>query len=164
MNFLTAVLAIILGIAAGTGAGFLLSKTLGAKKIEGARAQARNILREAQTSAEHMKREKLTEAREEIFKLRQEVEKEGKERRSELQRAERRMEQKEENLDRKLDRVAHREEELKGRQEALEERLLEVEETAGRYKDRVDFSKIPATSTWTAKNEAGIPPSLAEQK
>ncbi|HHW82821.1 MAG TPA: NAD-dependent epimerase/dehydratase family protein [Actinomycetales bacterium] len=42
--------------------------------------------------------------------------------------------------------------------------LLEVEETAGRYKDRVDFSKIPATSTWTAKNEAGIPPSLAEQK
>jgi ribonuclease Y len=138
MNFLTAVLAIILGIAAGTGAGFLLSKTLGAKKIEGARAQARNILREAQTSAEHMKREKLTEAREEIFKLRQEVEKEGKERRSELQRAERRMEQKEENLDRKLDRVAHREEELKGRQEALEERLLEVEETKRRQMERLE--------------------------
>ncbi|MDO5494085.1 MAG: NAD-dependent epimerase/dehydratase family protein [bacterium] len=38
--------------------------------------------------------------------------------------------------------------------------LLEVEQTAGRYRDRVDFSKIPATSTWTADNEAGIPPSL----
>nr|NLD39762.1 NAD-dependent epimerase/dehydratase family protein [Actinomycetales bacterium] len=42
--------------------------------------------------------------------------------------------------------------------------LLEVEQTAGKYRDRVDFSKIPATSTWTRNNEAGVPPSLAETK
>ncbi|NCB17506.1 MAG: DUF3552 domain-containing protein [Synergistales bacterium] len=138
MNFLTAMVAFVVGIAAGTGAGFLLSKTIGARNLESAKAQSRNILREAQVAAEQIKREKLTEAKEEIFRLRQEIEKEGKERRNELQRAERRLEQKEENLDRKLDRVAHREEELKGRQDELEARLLEVEETKRKQMERLE--------------------------
>ncbi len=38
--------------------------------------------------------------------------------------------------------------------------LIEVEETAAKYKERVDFSKIPATSLWTAANEAGVPDSV----
>ena len=138
MNFLTAIIAILVGIAAGTGAGFLLSKTLGARNLESAKAQARSILREAQQAGEHFKREKLAEAKEEIFKLRQEVEREGKERRSELQRAERRLEQKEENLDKKLDRLSHREEELKAKQEELEERIGEVEETKRKQLARLE--------------------------
>ena len=138
MNVLTGILALILGVIAGAGIGFLLSKTLGARNLESARAQARQIIREAQTAAEQSKREKLTEAKEEIFKLRQEVEKEGKERRSELQRAERRLEQKEENLDRKLDRVAHREDELKGRLEELDGRIQEVEEAKRRQMERLE--------------------------
>ena len=120
------------------GAGFLFSKSFGAKNIEKARAQARAILREAAMAAEQGKREKLTEAKEEAFKLRQEIEREGKERRSELQRAERRLEQKEENLDKKLDRVAHREDELKTRQENLEERMIEVDEIKKRQLERLE--------------------------
>ena len=80
MNFLTAIIAIFVGIAAGTGAGFLLSKALGARNLESAKAQARSILREAQQSGEHFKREKLAEAKEEIFKLRQEDGRGGNER------------------------------------------------------------------------------------
>ncbi|HZK04871.1 MAG TPA: NAD-dependent epimerase/dehydratase family protein [Actinomycetaceae bacterium] len=38
--------------------------------------------------------------------------------------------------------------------------LMEVEETARRYRDRADMSKIPQSSTWTRDNKAGIPPSL----
>lgn len=37
--------------------------------------------------------------------------------------------------------------------------LMEVEETAKRYADRADLSKIPATSTWTAEQQAGVPTS-----
>jgi len=40
----------------------------------------------------------------------------------------------------------------------LEEGLLEeVVTIAKRYADRVDMSKIPATSTWTKNHKAGIP-------
>ncbi|MGI5950525.1 MAG: NAD-dependent epimerase/dehydratase family protein [Brooklawnia sp.] len=39
--------------------------------------------------------------------------------------------------------------------------LREINETAGRYADRADHSRIPATSLWTKHQEPGIPPSLA---
>lgn len=39
--------------------------------------------------------------------------------------------------------------------------LREVEEIARRYKDRVDLDRIPATSTWTRRQQAGVPGSLA---
>ncbi|MDO4255427.1 MAG: NAD-dependent epimerase/dehydratase family protein [Kocuria sp.] len=38
--------------------------------------------------------------------------------------------------------------------------LMEVEETARRYADRADLSKIPATSLWNRTARAGIPASL----
>ncbi len=138
MNYMTAIIAIVVGVAAGLGAGFMISKTLAAKKIEGASSRAQRIIQEAQQAAEQAKREKLTEAKEEGFRLRQEIEREGKERRAELQRAERRFEQKEENLDKKLDRIAHREDELKTRQEELEARLLEAQESAQKQTERLE--------------------------
>lgn len=42
--------------------------------------------------------------------------------------------------------------------------LREINETAGRYADRADHSRIPATSLWTKNQQAGIPASVAEQK
>lgn len=121
------ILVIIAGVVLGTISGFLLSKKIGAKHLEGAKSQAERLLKEAFQEAEQQKREKLTEAREEIYKLRQEAEKEIKDRRGELQRAERRLEQKEESFDRKLDKLAHREEDLKNRQAQLETKINEVE-------------------------------------
>lgn len=38
--------------------------------------------------------------------------------------------------------------------------LAEIEQTAAKYKDRADFSKIPATSTWTKNQQPGIPESM----
>ena len=37
--------------------------------------------------------------------------------------------------------------------------LLEVTDIARKYADRADYSKIPATSLWTSKQEAGVPAS-----
>ena len=39
--------------------------------------------------------------------------------------------------------------------------LREINETAGRYADRADRSRIPATSLWTKDQQAGIPSSVA---
>jgi ribonuclease Y len=138
MNLTFAIVGIIAGIAAGVGAGFLLSKTLGAKHLEGARTQAKAILLEAAQESDRLKREKLTEAKEEIFRLRQEIEREGKERRAELQRAERRLEQKEENLDKKTERVSHREDELKARHEELDAKLTEAESLKAQQLQRLE--------------------------
>lgn len=122
------ILAIAGGIAVGVLAGFLLSRQIGARHLEGAKAQAEKILREGVQEAEQVKREKLSEARDEIYKLRQDAERDIKERRSELQRTERRIEQKEENYDKKLEKISIREEDLKNRQASLDEKIHEVEE------------------------------------
>lgn len=38
--------------------------------------------------------------------------------------------------------------------------LVEINETAVKFKDRVDFAKIPACSTWTKNQKPGIPDSM----
>ena len=48
-------------------------------------------------------------------------------------------------------------------QEGILGLLREINETAGRFADRVDHSRIPATSLWTKNQQPGIPPSVAEQ-
>lgn len=42
--------------------------------------------------------------------------------------------------------------------------LLEINETARRFADRADLSRIPATSLWTRNQQAGIPASLADTR
>ncbi|WIY84093.1 NAD-dependent epimerase/dehydratase family protein [Propionimicrobium sp. PCR01-08-3] len=39
--------------------------------------------------------------------------------------------------------------------------LMEINETAGRYAERADLSRIPATSLWTKNQQAGVPASRA---
>ncbi|MDR1730977.1 MAG: ribonuclease Y [Synergistaceae bacterium] len=121
------VLFLILGIAAGVGVGYLVFRTIDNSRLSGVKNQIIVMLQEATETAEHLKKERLTEGKDEVFRLRQDAEKDIRERRSELQRAERKIEQKEENLDRKLDRVGHKEEELRHRQEELEQRGAEIE-------------------------------------
>ncbi len=41
--------------------------------------------------------------------------------------------------------------------------LEEVTEVARKYKDRADLSKIPSTSTWTAKQQPGVPVTSIEE-
>ncbi len=42
--------------------------------------------------------------------------------------------------------------------------LMEINETAGRYADRADLSRIPATSLWTKDHQAGVPRSFASRR
>ena len=136
------VLLIIIGIAFGIAAGYLIRKNLAEAKIATAEAEAKKIVEEAQRQAEAKKREAILESKEEILKFRNEVEKENKERRNELQRLERRLMQKEEILDRKTEQNEKKEEALQRKEheieklrneinKALQQQLTELERISG---------------------------------
>ena len=98
------ILAIVLGVLIGIGAGFaggvLYRKKVAEREIGSAEAEATRLINEAIRNGENRKKEMLLEAKDEIHKSRTEHDREVKERRAELTKQERRLEQKETTLDR----------------------------------------------------------------
>ena len=142
---LTAVIALILGIAAG----YFLRKALAEAKISSAETAAQKIIEEANQEARAIKREKQLEAKEEAHKLRTEIERESKERRNELQRMERRLSQKEDSLDRKTGLVEKKEEELRRKEE--ENRRTENKLQQLQRDQRAELERISNMSMEEAK-------------
>ena len=115
-KIVTTIVASVIAIILGCGAGYMYRKNVAEgkladaeTKLAAAEEKAGIIVKEAEVAAEAKKKEVLVEAKEEIHRLRGEMERENKERRSDLSRQERRLNQKEENLDRKLDQFEKRE-------------------------------------------------------
>ena len=77
-----------------------------------ARQSAKNIIDEAQKTAENIKKEEILKAKEEILNEKTEFEKEVKERRQEQQNQEKRLIQKEETLDKKLENIERKEQSI----------------------------------------------------
>lgn len=123
MEFTTAVLCIITGLAVGALVVFTYHKKSEEKKFRGVLSESERIIQEATKKAEFAKRDILAEGKEEIHRLRQELDRDTKERRGEIQRSERRLEQKEENLDKKIENIRRKEEELKNRNKHVQEKL-----------------------------------------
>ena len=90
-------LAIILALVVGLGAGYWMRKRSAESQIGSAEAEARRIVTEAEKQIETKKKEATLEAKEEIHRMRQELDRDTKDRRNELSRQERRLVQKEEN-------------------------------------------------------------------
>jgi len=107
--------------------GYIYRKNIGEKAIGSAEMQAKNMLLDAQNTAENLKKEKILEAKEEIHKLREDYEKEFKIRRNEVQKSERRIQQKEENIDRKLENIEKRENGLTKREQSMNEKHKEID-------------------------------------
>ena len=122
-----AIIAAVVGLAIGVGAGYFVRKNISEAKIGEADSLAKNIIDQANKDAETMKKEKLLEAKEEIHKFRSDAEKENRERRSELQKYERRVIQKEESLDRKQQSIESKESNLNQKLRAVDEKQKEVE-------------------------------------
>ena len=122
-----AIIAAVVGLAIGIGAGYFVRKNISEAKIGEADSLAKNIIDQANKDAETMKKEKLLEAKEEIHKFRSDAEKENRERRSELQKYERRVIQKEESLDRKQQSIESKESNLNQKLRAVDEKQKEVE-------------------------------------
>ena len=118
-----ALVCIVLGLLVG----YALRKNFGEKEIGSAEAKARNIISDAEISADNIKKGKVLEAQEEAHRLRSDVEKEIRERRNEIQKTERRTSQKEENLDRRLAGIERREEGLTKKERSMEDKHREID-------------------------------------
>ena len=113
---ITAIVAILAGLAIGVAVGIRYRKKVAEAAIGSAELQAKKIIadgmNQAKSDAAAAKKEALIEAKEEMLRAKNEFEQEIKERRSELSRQERRVQSKEENLDRKTDALEKKEEAL----------------------------------------------------
>jgi len=84
-------------------AGYFLRKYFGEQKIRRAEEKSRQILKEAQSQVDSIRKETKLEAKELLLRLRTDFEQETSARRKELHLSESRLNQRERNLDRKVD-------------------------------------------------------------
>ena len=97
-------------------------------KLESARAQADQMIGDAQRQAETLKKEALLEAKEEIIQSKQAAETEEKQRKKELRALENRIMQREESLDRRNDALDKREHQLSSQAGQVEKRKAQLDE------------------------------------
>lgn len=143
------VLAAVLALIVGAGAGYTMRKQQAEKQIGTAEEQAKRILEDAEAKGEAKKKEALLEAKEDIHRLRQDLDRDTKDRRNELSRQERRLVQKEENLDRKLDSLEKKEEALAAKDEELEKERETISEL--HEKQKTELERISQLTTEEAK-------------
>jgi len=92
-----ALVAVIIGLAAGYAGARILDKS----RVQSAKAEAEEITKAASKEAETIKKEALLQAKDKLFQARAELETEIRDRRAELSVRESRLIKKDENLDRK---------------------------------------------------------------
>ena len=112
MELLYIAIGLVVGLAAGGFAGYLIRKRSAEAKIGSAEKEAARIIEDAVKDGEAKKKEMIVEAKEDILKAKTEAERENKERRQEIVRLENRTLAKEESLERKLENVERKEESL----------------------------------------------------
>jgi ribonuclease Y len=145
------IIALIVMIPISIGIGFALRKRIAEKLIGSAEFKAKEIMLEADKSAEGLKKEKLIEAKEEVHQIRNELEKETKERRAEIQRMEKRVLQKEETLDKKSENLEKKDETLNRKIKDVEVKQTEIEKL---YETQVqELERISELTVEEAKNQ-----------
>ncbi len=131
-----AVIVGLVGLLAGTGAGFMVRRRAEGTSLQQAEERASRILAEAETR----QKELLLEAKEETLSLRNSLEAELKERRTEAARIEQRLAQKEENLDRKIEALERREQSVRDREAQIEQLRSEAEEL--RHRQATELERV----------------------
>lgn len=124
MDFLYAVLALVLGLAAGAGVMYTRLNQQARERLSQADAAAQLQLEQARTEFKH----ELLKAREESQHIREEGENEIRAARVLLQKQEERVSRKEETLERKLDGVEKRDRQLNQRERSIDSMHKEVEQ------------------------------------
>lgn len=142
----------IIGLAAGIGIGFVLSKRASQNRAGSAESKAREYVVNAQRQAEEIKREAeairreaedikkeaRVEAKDEALRISREAEKEAKERTAEVQRKESRLIQREETLDQTARRLETKERTLQDAQTQVDQLKRELESTLARHKGELE--------------------------
>lgn len=119
------ILYIILGLIIGLVIGRYLLRKVFRKQEIAVQNKAKKILKEAEQNAEHLKKNKLLEAKEKYLQLKSEHEKEISQRNNTLNQRENNLRQKEQNANQRLEKVNREAQDLDNQKKNLE-RLVEL--------------------------------------
>ena len=133
-SVIVAIVAVLIGLAAGAALGFFVRRILSRKRYEAAQADASRVLEEAG----EQKRSIIIEAKEEALGIRSASEAELRERRSELKRLERRLSKREEKLDRRGGNLDRRERQAVDHESANRLREAELEDFKNKEIERLE--------------------------
>ncbi len=123
MEYIYIIIAFVVGVAVGRFALRALFK----KQEVAAQAKAKKILKEAEQAGEHLKKQRLLEAKEKFLQLKAEHEKETSQKNNALGQRENSIRQKEQSLNQKLENLNREKQELDSTRKNLE-RLTELNE------------------------------------
>jgi ribonuclease Y len=127
-------LALLLGVIAGAGAGILVYRNAVASRIRQSNAEARLILEAARSEQKDL----ILRAKDEALQIRNEAEAQIREGRVVIAKQEERLQRKEENLDRKLEGLERRERQLQNRERQIEQLHQEAEQLRARQRDELE--------------------------
>lgn len=158
MDILQIILYILLGLAAGVVIGrFLLRKLLKNQEV-GAQNKAKKILKDAETNAEILKKDKLLEAKEKFLQMKADHEQEINNKNNVINQRENSVKQKEQSINQKLDNLSKKEQELDNVKEKLEKQIeatrSKQEEVEGLKNQHIQkMEAIAGLSATDAKNQ-----------
>lgn len=116
--------------------GWFSNKKIGQAKIANADKMAEKIIKDAENTANTLKKEKLLEVKDEWIKQKQNFENETKSRRNELTKLEKQLANREINMDRKVDLLTNKEKKLHHLERSLSDRESKIS------KQEVDLERI----------------------
>ena len=112
MNILQTILYVLLGLAAGVVIGRFLLRKLFRNQEVGAQNKAKKILKDAETNAEILKKDKLLEAKEKFLQMKADHEQEISNKNNIINQRENSVKQKEQSINQKLDNLTKKEQDL----------------------------------------------------
>jgi ribonuclease Y len=102
----------IVSLAAGILISMFVTKKIYTKKGQEAEEKARLILKEAEVTAESIKKDKILEAKEKFLKLKSDFEEEATRKKNQIITNENKLKQREQNLSKQIEQIKRKEAEL----------------------------------------------------
>ncbi|HET9671785.1 MAG TPA: ribonuclease Y [Actinomycetota bacterium] len=146
-----AVIAGLLGVAAGVAVGFAVRNAIGASNTRSAEARAKTLLLEAEEEAARTRAAALTESKEEASRMRRETEEDLRHRRDEVARLERRITETEADVRERAQRMDARAVELKDREDKLTFVREQLEKATEQHKAQLE--RIAGMTSVEAKEQ-----------
>lgn len=145
------VIAAIVGVVIGLLIGRSMQGKNASKKVKEAEEQSKLILKEAEVTAESIKKDKIHEAKENLLKMRSEFEEEAARKKNIIITNEQKLKQKEANLNKQFEQAKRKEDELNSLKETLNNQM----EIARQRKD--EFEKMQKQQVAILEKAANLP-------
>lgn len=131
--YIAAGVALVVGVLAGK---FLLGNT--GSKIKDAEAESERILRDAQSNAEQMKKDKMLEAKEHFIKLKSEFEEESSRKKNQIITNENKLKQREQHINKQMEQAKRAESEANDLKEKISSQMEIVQHRKEEYEKLKD--------------------------